>query len=142
MIWIGSMGACSPSGSPPSNAPSSSSPPDESAAPPPPTPQAGPTYPSEGSAAPTPDDECETRRAAIESALSEANHCETDAECTLMYPNCPFGCARPVSTSANLEAVRANVEAYNSACNACVYRCMPPQSTPTCRSGRCAFDDG
>ena len=111
-------------------------------APAPAAPPAEPAAPSEGTPAPAPDGECETRRAAIESALGETNRCTSDAECTLMYPNCPFGCARPVSTSANLEAVRANIEAYKAACNACVYRCMPPQGAPTCRAGRCSFGDG
>lgn len=120
----------SPAGEPPAAEPT------------PPAPPAEATSPSEGTPAPAADGECETRRAAIESALGEAGRCTSDAECTLMYPDCPFGCARPVSTSANLDAIRANVDAFKAACNACVYRCMPPEGAPTCRAGRCSFGDG
>jgi hypothetical protein len=151
-VWLGSLATChcrgsaapegktpateaqgapaegsSPAGEPPATGPAS---------------PAEPASPSEGSLAPVADGECETRRGAIESALGEANRCASDAECTLMYPNCPFGCARPVSTSANLDAIRASVDAFKAACNACVYRCMPPEGAPACRAGRCSFGDG
>jgi hypothetical protein len=106
-----------------------------------PAPEAEPVAPAAAPASPAPDGDCEARRAGIEAALGEAGRCSSDADCTLMYPNCPFGCARPVSTSANVGALQTTIEAYKAACNTCVYRCMPPKGPPTCRGGRCSFGD-
>jgi hypothetical protein len=164
MVWVGSLAAChsggdaAPDGKTPTTAapaaaeaPAATSPTEGSAtegasAAEPTTPAPPATDPAAAAtaAAPAtgPDGECESRKAAIESALGEANRCASDAECTLMYPNCPFGCARPVSTTANLDAIRANIDAFKAACNACVYRCMPPKGAPTCKAGRCSFGEG
>lgn len=145
-VWVGLLAACHARGdaAPEGKTPAAESQQAPEGAPEPPgaAPQAEPPDPSNGSPATAPDGECETRRAALESALGDANRCASDTECTLMYPNCPFGCARPVSTSANLDAIRADIEAFKVACNACVYRCMPPQGVPTCRAGRCSLGDG
>ena len=151
-VWVGLLAACHARGdaAPEGKTPAAESqgatgaPAGESSAQEPPgaAPPAEAAAPAEGSPTTAPNGECETRRAALEAALGEANRCASDVECTLMYPNCPFGCARPVSTSADLDAVRANIEAYKADCNTCVYRCMPPQGVPTCRSGRCSFGDG
>lgn len=116
-------------------------------------PEAPPSTPSPGvsaaspSAPPAPgtsaaDAECEKRRAAIEVALGAAASCSSDADCTSMYPNCPFGCARAIGKSTDVSALQAEIESYKTACNTCMYRCMPPPGAPTCRAGRCAFGDG
>ena len=107
-----------------------------------PTPPQEPAAPVTTASSPAADADCETRRAAIETALGEAGRCASDADCTLMYPNCPFGCARPIAKSTDLGALQATIEKYKAACNSCAYRCMPPPGAPTCKAGRCAFGAG
>lgn len=86
-----------------------------------------------------PPPECDTRKAALKARFVEAARCQTDAECETMQPGCPFGCGLAVNRSTDVGRLKADIAAFKSDCNDCVYRCRPPSGPPVCVAGACSF---
>ena len=114
----------------------------EPTAEPAPQPPAAPAPAAASAAAAATPDACKARRAAIDNALKDAARCTQDSDCTTMLPGCPFGCYRPVNKGVSLTQINADIEAYNSACDRCMYKCIAPKGEPRCSSGRCVIGDG
>lgn len=75
--------------------------------------------------------------------IEESNACASDAECTVIYPGCPLGCAVAVNVEHADECARYAADliaSYERSGESCVYDCIAT-SAPYCdEEGRCRVD--
>lgn len=74
-------------------------------------------------------------------ALDEAPGCTSNAQCTVLFTECPLGCAHAVASDAVdvlHERAHALVERYRGAGGNCAYDCDTPPPV-ACTAGRCSF---
>jgi hypothetical protein len=77
----------------------------------------------------------------FDAALAEAPGCSSDAQCTVLFTECPLGCAHAVAlhaVDAMHEHALSLVERYRVGCGDCAYDCDTP-SPVACKRGRCGF---
>lgn len=85
----------------------------------------------------------EQAEASFEERLEDWNQCEADAECTVIFPGCPFGCAVAVN-EAHAEEAQAYAADLSAALErsgqVCMYGCVAP-GEPFCEEGRCRVEE-
>jgi hypothetical protein len=91
------------------------------------------THDAAGSAAP----DCESSKRGIDATLSRSTTCRVDEDCRLISLPCPFGCARAVHRSLEVEPLLNTIHEFKQACNACLYRCRNVDGRALCRDGIC-----
>lgn len=83
------------------------------------------------------DNDCEQLKAEIQSAIINANSCNTDGDCTRLRANCPFGCGQYVNESEK-SALENRTQEYEKKCGYCLYDCYDPESRVLkCVKGKC-----
>ena len=76
------------------------------------------------------------------SIIQNANHCDTDADCTQLsdFVQCPFGCSNLIHKSENISEFKKVTEQYKQQnCNNCVYKCgkSPTPDEIKCQNHKC-----
>lgn len=62
-------------------------------------------------------------RKTINSYIQDSKQCQTDADCKLVFLDCPFGCGTAIN-SESVEKVQSMVDDYNkNSCYGCDYDC-------------------
>lgn len=85
---------------------------------------------------------CEIAEEAMQLVVSEAQHCTTDADCTLFDYGYPIQCLTSVAKS-EISSLRLEYRKYEQSCAYRVYYDCPSgdaQREPVCRSNRCEVD--
>jgi len=77
-------------------------------------------------------------RQEFDDAVADSNYCEIDADCVLVYPQCPLGCGTAVNINEQekIENIAENlIEEYKSSNPECAYSCLAVE--PICVNGTC-----
>lgn len=85
------------------------------------------------------DEELISKQLDIRESIADARFCETDSDCQLINPGCPFGCrvgVRNDRATAITEALAAYREQATDACGSCTYEC-PDQDDVKCLDNFC-----
>jgi len=81
----------------------------------------------------------EALRKGFEGYVETVNACDSDIECTVIFPDCPLGCfvAVPESRRAEVEAkARSMLTEFGGGRTVCAYNCAA-SSPATCTDRRC-----
>ena len=81
-------------------------------------------------------------QADFDAHVEDSNGCASDAECTVIYPGCPLGCAVAVNAehAAECAAYAADlIASYERGGASCEYDCIAV-GAPFCDEGRCRVD--
>lgn len=88
------------------------------------------------------DPDCERAESELFAKLLQSRSCESNADCTLAYFDCPFGCITAVNQS-TLDDLYKEEKAFQQKCRQCVYSCAAPlfEWRATCVRQRCVVQD-
>ena len=85
------------------------------------------------------DQELVSKQLDIRESIADARFCESDADCQLINPGCPFGClvgVRKDRAPAITQALGDYREQATEACGSCTYEC-PEQDDVKCLDNFC-----
>lgn len=85
------------------------------------------------------DQELISKQLDIRERIADSRFCESDADCQLINPGCPFGClvgVRKDQAPSITDALSAYREQASEACGSCTYEC-PDQDDVKCLDNFC-----